>query len=117
MDYNTLLGIIGGLGIGILLNSVISNLMAKKAKQNERLYEEKKSAYLGLLTALHKAAVKPSAEASKEYALWQTHCTLFGSDKVAYYAQKIVDTNDGPRSERDMAFNKLIESMRNDLSK
>jgi hypothetical protein len=117
MDYNTLLGIIGGLGIGTLLNSVISNLMTKKAKQNERLYEEKKSAYLGLLTAFHKAAVKPSTEASKEYALWQTHCSLFGSDKVACYAQKIVDTNDGPRSERDKAFKGLIDAMRADLAK
>ena len=117
MDYNTLLGVIGGLGIGTLLNSIISNLMTKKAKQNELLYEEKKSAYLGLLTALHKAAVKPSTEASKEYALWQTHCSLFGSDKVTYYAQKIVDTNDSPRSERDIAFKGLIDAMRADLTR
>jgi hypothetical protein len=117
MDYNTLLGIIGGLGLGTLLNSVVSSLIAKKTKRNERLYEEKRTAYLGLLSALHKAAVKPSNESSKEYALWQTQCSLFGSDKVAYYAQMIVDTNDSPRPERDKAFKGLIEAMRSDLSK
>ncbi|HIA4050776.1 TPA: hypothetical protein ACWQB8_004728 [Escherichia coli] len=117
MDYNMILGIVGGLGIGTMLNSTITNLLNKKSKKEERLYEEKRKAYLGLLSSIHKSAVSPSDEASKEYALWQTHCSLFGSKQVTHYAQKIVDTNDGPREERNNAFNKLIESMRNDLSK
>lgn len=117
MDYNTLLGVIGGLGIGTLVNSIASNIMAKKAKRNERLYEEKRTAYLGLLSAFHKAAVSPSDEASKEYALWQTQCTLFGSDKVAYYAQMIVDTNDSPGAERSKAFEGLLSAMKADLIK
>ncbi|MBT0723099.1 hypothetical protein HH682_01315 [Rosenbergiella sp. S61] len=115
MDYNIILGVIGGLGIGTMLNSAITSLLNKKTKKDERLYEEKRNAYLGLLSSIHKSAISPSEEASKEYALWQTHCSLFGSKQVVHYSQKIVDTNDGPREERHDAFNKLIESMRNDL--
>ena len=78
-------------------------------------YEDKKNVYLGLLDALHKAAVEPSNAASKEYATWQTKCSLFGSKDVVHFAQKIVDTNDD-RVERDKAFNGLLEVMRKDLS-
>ncbi|AIJ09268.1 hypothetical protein [Edwardsiella anguillarum] len=117
MDYNTLLGIIGGLGIGTILNSIMSNFLAKKTKQKERLYEEKKSAYLGLLSAIHKAAAMPSETTAKEYALWQTHCSLFGSPEVALFAQKMIDTNDGPSTKRHEAFDGLIQAMRSDLAK
>lgn len=117
MDYNVLLGILGGLGIGSILNSIISNSLIRKQKIHDRLYDEKRAAYIGLLTAIHKAAVAPSNETSKEYALWQTQCALFGEKEVSHYAQLIVDTNDGPRQERNEAFNNLISAMRKDLKK
>jgi len=72
---------------------------------------------LGLLNALHQAAVAASDRNSKDYALWQTRCQLFGSPDVSRHAQEIVDTNTGPRSARDAAFAALIDAMRRDLSK
>ncbi|WP_421219420.1 hypothetical protein [Aeromonas enteropelogenes] len=41
MDYTLISGIVGGLGIGTLLNSIISNVIARSAKRTDRLYEEK----------------------------------------------------------------------------
>ncbi|MGK4472985.1 hypothetical protein [Aeromonas molluscorum] len=117
MDYTLISGIVGGLGIGTLINTVYSDWRTRSAKRTDRQYEEKRNAYLGLLDALHNAAVEPSDAASKAFALWQTRCNLFGSKEVSLYAQKIVDTNDGPRAERNSAFNGLLDAMKADLMK
>jgi hypothetical protein len=118
MDYTLISAIIGGLGavgIGTLINTVYSDWRTRAAKRTDRLYEEKRNAYLGLLDAFHKAAVEPSDAASKAFALWQTRCNLFGSEEVSLYVQRIIDTNDGPRSERNEAFKGLLNAMKADL--
>ena len=110
-----ILPLLGGLGLGSLLKSVIDHFISRRAITKDRLYQEKREAYLGLLSALHKAAVQPSDANSKEYALWQTRCQLFGSKDVSTFAQGIVDTNESMGSDRLEAFNGLVEAMRNDL--
>jgi hypothetical protein len=112
---NWIVALIGGLGIGSLITSVVSHLMTRRAAISDRWYQEKRQAYLGLLNALHDAAVEPSDQHSKAYALWQTQCSLFGSPSVMQYAQMIVDTNDAPYEERNKAFKGLLEAMRLDL--
>ncbi|AVA23215.1 hypothetical protein [Rhizobium sp. NXC24] len=109
--------LVGGLGLGSLLKTVIDHFNSRRAVTKDRLYQEKREAYIGLLGALHKAAIQHSNENSKEYALWQTRCQLFGSSEVSRFAQAILDTNDGPRDERDAAFHGLIETMRKDLQR
>lgn len=109
------LALIGGLGIGSLITSAANHVMARRAATSDRWYQEKREAYLGLLTAIHDAAAHPSDERSKAYALWQTRCDLFGSADVSKYAQLFVDTNDGPRAEREKAFRGLVEAMRANL--
>ena len=115
MEINTILAVFGGLGVGSLITSLVTHYTNQKAKQKERRYEEKKDAYLGLLNSLHDAAVNPSDKASKSFALWQTKCQIFGSYNVSRYAQAIVDTNDGPREERELAFQSLLDAIRKDL--
>jgi hypothetical protein len=110
-----LFALLGGLGIGTLLTQVVSHFMMRRASVSDRLYQEKRAAYLGLLDALHNAAAHPSDENSKAYALWQTRCALFGSTEVMVAAQEIVDTNDGPPARRNFAFHKLLRAMRVDL--
>ena len=112
MDWAAL---IGGLGIGSLVTSVVTHFMTRRASANDRWYQEKREAYLGLLTALHDSAVRPSVERAKAYALWHTRCDLFGSEAVSKYAQAMIDTNDRPRPERDSAFRNLIAAMKADL--
>lgn len=115
MHVNTFLAVLGGLGVGSLLNSLITHFTNQRSKQKERRYEEKKAAYIGLLTSLHDAAVNPSDKNSKAYALWQTKCQIFGSEKVIKFSQEIVDTNDGSKEERNNALYSLLNAMRQDL--
>jgi len=109
--------LIGGLGVGSLATTIVDHYISRRATNSDRLYQEKREAYLGLLGALHKAAIQHSNENSKDFALWQTRCQLFGSPEVVKFAQAIVDTNDAPRGERDIAFSGLMESMRRDLQR
>lgn len=107
--------LIGGLGIGSLITSVVTHFMTRQAAANDRWFQEKREAYLGLLSSLHEAAVSPSDANSKAYALWQTRCDLFGSPAVSRYAQRMVETNDGPPEARSEAFDGLIQAMKTDL--
>jgi len=65
-----LMPLIGGLGIGAILKSVVDFYLTKRSSGRKLKYEEMKDAYIGLLNALHEASVAPSDKASKNYALW-----------------------------------------------
>jgi hypothetical protein len=107
--------LVGGLGIGSLVTSVATHFMARRATADDRWYQEKREAYIGLLSALHDAAVHRSDAHAKAFALWQTRCDLFGSATVSRYAQRMVDTNDGPADARQEAFAGLVKAMKDDL--
>lgn len=116
MNWAVLIGLLGSFGIGSVITSIITNYLTRRSAANDRWFQEKRDAYIGLLNALHDAAVHPSDASSKAYALWQTKCTIFGSDAASKYAQRIVDTNDGPKEERERAFEYLIKAIRADLT-
>ncbi|QGP57148.1 hypothetical protein PsalMR5_04605 (plasmid) [Piscirickettsia salmonis] len=65
----------------------VSPVTNQKSKKEERRYEEKKTAYVGLLTSIHDAAIRASDENSKAYALWKAKCQIFGSDKAVRFSQ------------------------------
>ena len=113
MDW--ILPLLGGLGLGSLLKSFLDFRQSRTALAKDRQYQEKREAYLGLLSALHQSAIRPSDEAAKGYALWQARCELFGSPEVARYAREMISTNDGQRESRHAAFEGLVASMRDDL--
>ncbi|MDD3181421.1 MAG: hypothetical protein PHD48_01235 [Alphaproteobacteria bacterium] len=108
--------LVGGLGIGSLLKGIVDHFLVNKTKVKERSYQEMREAYLGLLESLHDAAVYPSDENAKAYALWQTRCKLFGSERVSKAAQNMVDTNED-RNGRFLAHGELLDAMREDLKK
>ena len=114
MEWTVLLG---GLGLGAIITKVVDYFLTKKSSKEALLYKEKKEVYFGLLDALHKAAVSPSIENSKNFALWQTRVQLFGTDDVSKSVQGMIDTNEGPKNLRDKYFKELIEGMRKDLNR
>ena len=114
MEWTVLLG---GLGLGAIITKVVDYFLTKKSSKEALLYKEKKEVYFGLLDALHKAAVSPSIENSKNFALWQTRVQLFGTDDVAKSVQGMIDTNEEPKNLRDKYFKELIEGMRKDLNR
>ncbi|WP_130802919.1 hypothetical protein [Acinetobacter ihumii] len=117
---NWIIPLLGDLGIGSVLTAIITKLLdhfinRKSAKQT-LLYKEKREAYFGLLDALHKAAIQPSMENSKYFALWQTRVEVFGTQEIANGVQGMVNTNEpNQRHERDIFFKQLISAIRKDL--
>ena len=113
MDW--VLPLLGGLGIGSMVTTLLNHYFTRRAQKSDRLQVEMREAYIGLLGSLHAAAVEPTDANQKAFALWQIRCQLFGSSEVAKFAQSIIDTNDGPRSARTVALDGLIAAMRADL--
>ena len=105
---------IGGLGIGSVLTSIIQWKINVNLEDKKRNFNEKKEAYVGLITSLHEAGVKKTEESSKNYALWQSRVELVGSKKVVYFVNQIVQTTPGT-PERHTAILGLISTMRKDL--
>lgn len=83
MDVVTLVtGLIGGLGIGSIVQSVVTKKLEKESVASERNYREKREAYLGLFDAMHRADVEPSWENAKSYGLWRIRVGLVGALKL-----------------------------------
>ena len=114
MEWGTLLGVFG---IGAIFKTVIDAFLSSKKDKASLQYKEKREAYLGLLDALHKAAIAPSDENSKAFALWQTRVSIFGSLDASQAVQGIIDTNDGPRDERNKHYSNLLKAIKEDLNK
>lgn len=116
MDLASIMGgILGGIGIGSIVQNYLNHLLNRKSDIAKRLYQEKREAYLGALDALHLAAVSPSDKNSKNFALWQTRIQLFGNENVAEAVQGIIDTNGGPIDRRTEFFQNMIVEMKRDL--
>lgn len=115
MDIIQLLSAAGLGGIvGSLLTTVVQSWLAHKSYIANRRFQEKKEAYVGLLDSYHKAAVKNSNEAAKEFAFWQMRCELVAPDKVRKAIQEIVDSNEDTQR-RQVDHEKLKEVLRKDL--
>lgn len=111
-----LLPLIGGLGLGSLFKSIADSYLAKRNSTRDRLYQERKECYIGLLEALHKADAEPSEANAKAFGYWKTRCELFGAPIVGHFAQQMIDTQPGT-PERNAAFDSLRMAMRKDLQR
>lgn len=111
--------LLGGLGIGTAITAIITKILdqlitRKNAKQTLK-YKEKREAYLGLLDALHKAAVEPSDANSKSFAMWQFKVDLYGTPEISEAVQGFIDSQPNT-TERNRFFLQLKESMKKDLN-
>jgi hypothetical protein len=113
MEWGALLG---AFGVGAIFKSVIDELLSRRKAKEVRTYQEKREAYLGLLDALHQAAITPSDANSKAFALWQTKVSIFGSERASRAVQGMIDTNNSPKEERQKYFHELLGAIREDLN-
>ncbi len=88
------LSILSAVGFGALLTIPLQYYFNERAKRKTMLFQEKKEAFVGLLTAYRSAAVEPTEKTAKEFAYWQIRCELICSQKTKNAIQSIVDTND-----------------------
>ncbi len=113
---NWLLPLLGGLGIGSLLKGVVDHFLEKRSRTDDRLYQEKRETYLGLVDALHQADVRPSMENAKAFGNWANRCKLFGSQEVIVAVQALIETSDDVKSDaRTKAYEAFFSAMREDI--
>ena len=110
-----IISLLTAFGLGSIVTALIQTYLNRRSKIEDRNFEERKAAYIGLLQSYHRAAVENSKEAGKEFAYWQMRCELVSPAKVRKAIQAIVDTNEVPK-DRYVAHEALKSALREDLS-
>jgi hypothetical protein len=109
-----LIPLLTAFGLGSIVTALIQAWLGQRSKEDERRFQEKQKAYVGLLEAYHRAAVEGTDETSKAFAYWQMRCELVGPEPVRDAIRRIVETNED-RVGREKADRDLKEAMRADL--
>ncbi|EPA6504521.1 hypothetical protein ACQ4ED_004164 [Escherichia coli] len=111
---DSLLAILGGVGLGAILKSIVDYFLNKKSGGNKTQYAETCDAYIGIILALHKISVIKNHETSKDFGLAHMKVKLFGSDKVASLISEAVYTDDEARK-NEILEKDMIDAMKDDL--
>ena len=115
MDIGSL---ISGAGIGAILATIIQSWMTNSREKKQRIFQEKKDAYVGFLQAMHASEVHPSDEASSLGGYWINICKIVGSKEVNDLLEKHLETNpiNGKmHPDRPKILQDLYAAMRKDL--
>lgn len=108
------LGLIGGLGIGTLLSTVVSYFLSKKSHVAQKLFQEKRDAYFGMTRALYDAEIEPGPKNEKMFGYYLNIAKIFAHKDVVTSAQNVINTNPNTK-ERIKALESFYETMRKDL--
>lgn len=111
---DSILAIFGGLGIGSLLTAVVNHFLSKKKDAAEKLYQEKKEAYIGMTRALYDAEIEPGPKNEKMFGYHLNIAKMFSSSDVIVSAQKVIESAPGSQN-RKTALDEFYEAMRKDL--
>lgn len=114
MDSSFVVSVIAAFGLGSLLTAFLQSWLTRRSQIDERNFEERKQAYIGLLEAYHRAAVDGTDAAAKEFAYWQMRCELVAPETVREAIERIVSTNDD-KGARRVAHEQLKGALRSDL--
>jgi len=108
------LGLIGGLGIGTLLSTVVNYYLSKKQLVSQKLFQEKRDAYFGMTQALYDAEIEPGPKNEKMFGYYLNIAKIFAHKDVVISAQNIINTDPNTK-ERTGALEKFFDAMRRDL--
>lgn len=114
MEPTLIVSLVTAFGLGSVVTALLQSFLSNRDRLETRNFDERKSAYIGLLEAYHRAAIEGTDEAAKNFAFWQMRCELVASMQVREAIADIVDTNDDP-ARRVWAHENLKEALRNDL--
>ena len=109
-----LLSLLTAFGLGSIATAVIQAFLKRRSDVEDRRFEERKEAYIGLLQAYHRAAVDNDNKAGKEFAYWQMRCELVAPAPVRRAIEEIIASNDD-RAARQVAHERLKSELRADL--
>ena len=114
MDFLTL---ISAFGVGSVTTAIIQSVLHSRSTSGRRLYEERKSAYVGLAEAWLKQEQDGITEQnSLEVGHWVFRCETVCPDSMLPLLDAWVTTVPGS-DERQGATKKLKSAMRDDLTK
>ncbi|MEO9900957.1 MAG: hypothetical protein ABJP02_06310 [Parasphingorhabdus sp.] len=114
MDFTIFISLLTAFGFGSIVTALVQSWISKKFKIDQRSFDERKAAYIGLLEAYHKAAIEGSDAAAKEFAYWQMRCELVSPPTVRRAIQEMIETNDDANA-RHIAQENLEQELRKDL--
>jgi hypothetical protein len=109
-----ILSLLTAFGLGSVVSVFVQSYLARKSELDERSFQERQAAYVGLLEAYHRAAVDNTEEAAKNFAFWQMRCDLVAPVAVRSAIEQIIETNDD-REARVKAHDKLKAALRTNL--
>ena len=111
MDWLTLLTAFGaGSVVSVAFQSWLENERTKK----QRLFVERREAFVGLLDAYHRVARENTPEARLNFGYWVLRCRLVASQSVQSEIEKFSDAFPGG-GDLKTAEERLLLSMRHDL--
>lgn len=115
MDW---LQLISAAGLGAIISTVIQSWLAARTATKQRHFQEKKDAYVGMLSAIHKSEIEQTKEASLYAGYWINICEIVGSKSVRDCLKRHLKSNpvNGKvHPDRPQVMSDLIEAMRKDL--
>jgi hypothetical protein len=111
---NSLLALLGGIGLGAILKSIVDYFLNKKSSRSKTQYIETCEAYVGILSALHKISIIKNHETSKDFGLAHMKVRLFGSEKVASLISEAINADTESRK-NEILEKEMIDAMKSDL--
>ena len=114
MEPALVISLVTAFGLGSIVTAIVQSFLTNRDRIETRNFEERKSAYIGLLEAYHRAAIEGTDEAAKNFGFWQMRCELVAPRPVRDAIERIVETNDDQNG-RFHAHEALKEALRNDL--
>ncbi len=107
--------LLGGIGLASLLLAVLQSWLSKRRSDEDRVFTERRNAYLGLLNSWRKQNVEGQThENRQDVGHWMTQCELVGSEQLSKSLEKWHATDPGS-AERNVAGKALKQAMRDDL--
>jgi len=107
---NSIIAIIGGLGIG----SIITTYLQEKKQRSKFLYEQKLLTYTGYLESLSNVITKGSKENKQNVVYWTTRLKLVSNEKIISISMSFFNSNSSGEVFLKLR-DEIIEEMAKDL--
>lgn len=115
MGFNTVVTLLGAAGFGSLLTVKLRHWTSRSADHSDRLFNERKEAYLGLLESWVRQENEEFSETSfRDVGHWVLRCELVASNNVFDCLQNWKSSAPGSEA-RTIATDALKAAMRMDL--
>jgi len=116
MDTALVISFLTAFGLGSIVTAFVQSYIATKQQIDQRRFEERKSAYIGLLEAFRDAHLGSTSErideAGKVFGYWQMRCDLVASEPVRKSIQAVLDAD---REDQPNAVEKMKSAMRSEI--